>query len=139
MSNEETLQRWAAFIDKIRVRLEEVLAEGDAGFREMIAADPTDAQSFGNAMSGMRFRVEPLIVGPAHTSTSGAPGSAFSYTLWSGMPAPPFSTAAASCWASARSRSTTRPVLAARWPATSSSPSICSSPCWPISSRALSA
>ena len=61
MSNEETLQRWAAFIEKIRTRLEEVLAEGDAGFRELIAADPTDGMSFGNAMSGMRFRVEPLI------------------------------------------------------------------------------
>jgi hypothetical protein len=57
----ETLARWAAFEQKIQQRFQEILAEADAGFKDLIATDPTDAITFGNAEHAIHARVEGLL------------------------------------------------------------------------------
>lgn len=53
----EVVARWEAFIQKISGRYQEVLAEADAGFADLIATDPTDTITYGNAMMGIHTRV----------------------------------------------------------------------------------
>lgn len=55
--SQETVQRWEGFITKINGRYQEVLAEADAGFADLIASDPTDTITYGNAMMGIHARV----------------------------------------------------------------------------------
>ena len=58
--SQETVQRWDAFIAKIHGRYQEVIAEADAGFADLIASDPTDTITYGNAMMGIHARVQGL-------------------------------------------------------------------------------
>jgi hypothetical protein len=55
--SQEVVARWEAFIQKISGRYQEVLAEADAGFADLIASDPTDTITYGNAMMGIHQRV----------------------------------------------------------------------------------
>jgi hypothetical protein len=55
--SQEVVARWEAFIQKISGRYQEVLAEADAGFADLIASDPTDTITYGNAMMGIHSRV----------------------------------------------------------------------------------
>jgi hypothetical protein len=57
----ETLARWGAFEQKIRDRLTEVMQEAEAGFKDLVASDPTDAITFGNAEGAINARVEGLL------------------------------------------------------------------------------
>ena len=57
----EVLARWEAFQQKIQQRFQEVMQEAEAGFRDLIASDPTDAITFGNAERGIHARVEALV------------------------------------------------------------------------------
>ena len=58
--SDPVLERWKAFMEKIRQRMEEVLAEADQGFTDLLQSSPTDTATFGNAMQGIRFRVQGL-------------------------------------------------------------------------------
>jgi len=53
-------QRWEAFLAKIAERQGEILAEAEEGIREIINSFPEDAMPLGNALQGMRFRIEEL-------------------------------------------------------------------------------
>lgn len=55
--SQETVARWETFIQKITSRYQEVLTEADAGFADLIASDPTDTITYGNAMMGIHSRV----------------------------------------------------------------------------------
>jgi hypothetical protein len=55
--SQEVVARFEAFIQKITSRYQEVLAEADAGFADLIASDPTDTITYGNAMNGIHARV----------------------------------------------------------------------------------
>lgn len=57
----EVLARWAAFEQKIQQRFDEILQEADAGFKDLVATDPTDAITFGNAEGAIHARVEALV------------------------------------------------------------------------------
>jgi hypothetical protein len=57
----DTLARWGAFEQKIQQRFQEVMQEAEAGFKDLIASDPTDAITFGNAESAINARVEGLL------------------------------------------------------------------------------
>lgn len=55
--SQEIVQRFEAFLKKIEGRYQEVLAEADAGFADLIATDPTDTITYGNAMTGIHHRI----------------------------------------------------------------------------------
>jgi hypothetical protein len=57
----DTLARWEAFQQKIQQRFQEVMEEADTGFKDLIATDPTDAITFGNAEGAINARVEGLL------------------------------------------------------------------------------
>jgi hypothetical protein len=58
--SQEVLARWSAFQQKIHQRFQEIMQEADAGFRDLVASDPTDAITLSNAASGVNARVEAL-------------------------------------------------------------------------------
>jgi LSD1 subclass zinc finger protein len=53
-------QRWEGFLAKIVERQNEIFAEADEGVREIINSFPEDAMPLGNALQGLRFRIEEL-------------------------------------------------------------------------------
>ena len=58
--SDPTLERWRGFLAKIAQRMEEVLTEADQGFTDLLPSSPTDTGTVGNAMQGIRFRVQAL-------------------------------------------------------------------------------
>jgi len=52
--------RWEGFLSKIVERQREILAEAEEGIGALIAAHPEDPVPLGNALSGLRFRMEEL-------------------------------------------------------------------------------
>jgi hypothetical protein len=57
----EVLARWEAFQQKTQQRFQEIMQEAEAGFRDLIASDPTDVITFGNAERGIHARVLALV------------------------------------------------------------------------------
>ena len=55
--SQEIVQRFEAFVQKITTRYQDVLAEAEAGFADLIATDPTDTITYGNAMMGIHQRI----------------------------------------------------------------------------------
>jgi len=53
-------QRWEGFLGKIAERQNEIFAEAEEAIREIIDGFPEDAMPLGNALQGMRFRIEEL-------------------------------------------------------------------------------
>lgn len=53
-------QRLEGFLAKIAERQAEIFAEADEGVREIINAFPEDTMPLGNALQGLRFRIEEL-------------------------------------------------------------------------------
>jgi phage FluMu protein Com len=54
------LARWDGFLAKLGERQREILTEAEAGVREILAGYPEDPAPLGNALSGLRFRVDEL-------------------------------------------------------------------------------
>ncbi|HEX7666128.1 MAG TPA: hypothetical protein VF407_16485 [Polyangiaceae bacterium] len=58
--SQETITRWEAFLQKITGRYQEIVAEADAGFADLIATDAADTITYGNALTGVGARVDGL-------------------------------------------------------------------------------
>jgi len=58
--SQELWNRWEGFLGKIGERQREIFAEAEAGIAELIQAYPDDVMPLGNALSGLRFRIEEL-------------------------------------------------------------------------------
>jgi hypothetical protein len=58
--SQELWNRWESFLGKIAERQKEIFTEAEAGIDEIIAAYPEDVMPLGNALSGLRFRVDEL-------------------------------------------------------------------------------
>jgi hypothetical protein len=74
-------QRWRSFLDKVRARLKEVLAEADAGLDELIATeviDPGPVAAATNEVKGRLFGLRDKI-GPAWTKLEAELGDAHAH------------------------------------------------------------
>lgn len=60
-ANQKALwDRWQGFLGKIEARQAEIFQEAEEGLREIMAAHPEDYQPYGNALTGIRFRLDEL-------------------------------------------------------------------------------
>jgi hypothetical protein len=60
MTSHATLERWNGFVTKVTQRLQEIMAEAEAGFAGMLADPSLDVIAFGNAMTALDVRKKDL-------------------------------------------------------------------------------
>ncbi len=57
-SQQQFAQQWQTYLQQVAANVNQILAETDAGCRQLIASRPNDTQAFNNAVQAIHIKMQ---------------------------------------------------------------------------------